>query len=191
MRMTLQEILVELPQMRVGRVEEHQVQVAAVDGDGGGEVLQHLRLHADVAAELGLHLLELGAVDCQAEAGIAAEGQLDDLQQVARAAHHDVVRFAAGLVRLARLQGERLRLTALGAAEQLDALAPDRVDIAVDRRGIEAVAIDQPALAVAQPERERQAVEDGAQRSEEHTSELQSLMRSSYAVFCLQKKKKY
>src|SRR3546814_1344584 len=28
------------------------------------------------------------------------------------------------------------------------------------------------------------------QRSEEHTSELQSLMRSSYAVFCLKKKKK-
>src|SRR3546814_5841505 len=26
-------------------------------------------------------------------------------------------------------------------------------------------------------------------RSEEHTSELQSLMRSSYAVFCLKKKK--
>src|SRR3546814_7160544 len=28
-------------------------------------------------------------------------------------------------------------------------------------------------------------------RSEEHTSELQSLMRISYAVFCLTKKKKY
>src|SRR3546814_8950039 len=28
-------------------------------------------------------------------------------------------------------------------------------------------------------------------RSEEHTSELQSLMRISYAVFCLKKKKKY
>src|SRR3546814_5993091 len=27
-----------------------------------------------------------------------------------------------------------------------------------------------------------------ARRSEEHTSELQSLMRNSYAVFCLQKK---
>src|SRR3546814_6875645 len=27
-------------------------------------------------------------------------------------------------------------------------------------------------------------------KSEEHTSELQSLMRSSYAVFCLKKKKK-
>src|SRR3546814_5553267 len=29
----------------------------------------------------------------------------------------------------------------------------------------------------------------GSTRSEEHTSELQSLMRSSYAVFCLKKKK--
>src|SRR3546814_2147821 len=29
-----------------------------------------------------------------------------------------------------------------------------------------------------------------AQRSEEHTSELQSLMRISYAVFCLKKKKR-
>src|SRR3546814_10521701 len=32
------------------------------------------------------------------------------------------------------------------------------------------------------------AVQKG-QRSEEHTSELQSLMRNSYAVFCLKKKK--
>src|SRR3546814_3292114 len=31
---------------------------------------------------------------------------------------------------------------------------------------------------------------EGAVRSEEHTSELQSLMRISYAVFCLKKKKK-
>src|SRR3546814_2393058 len=30
----------------------------------------------------------------------------------------------------------------------------------------------------------------GIERSEEHTSELQSLMRISYAVFCLKKKKK-
>src|SRR3546814_6817484 len=29
----------------------------------------------------------------------------------------------------------------------------------------------------------------GTPRSEEHTSELQSLMRTSYAVFCLKKKK--
>src|SRR3546814_10292926 len=32
--------------------------------------------------------------------------------------------------------------------------------------------------------------EGDGKRSEEHTSELQSLMRISYAVFCLQKKKK-
>src|SRR3546814_2516489 len=32
--------------------------------------------------------------------------------------------------------------------------------------------------------------EQARHRSEEHTSELQSLMRISYAVFCLKKKKK-
>src|SRR3546814_2436549 len=32
-------------------------------------------------------------------------------------------------------------------------------------------------------------IADMAHRSEEHTSELQSLMRISYAVFCLKKKK--
>src|SRR3546814_4623738 len=31
---------------------------------------------------------------------------------------------------------------------------------------------------------------EDAERSEEHTSELQSLMRISYAVFCLKKKKR-
>src|SRR3546814_3356804 len=31
----------------------------------------------------------------------------------------------------------------------------------------------------------------GGERSEEHTSELPSLMRTSYAVFCLKKKKTY
>src|SRR3546814_3660507 len=44
----------------------------------------------------------------------------------------------------------------------------------------------------AQMPRERRldagAVKDLALRSEEHTSELQSLMRISYAVFCLKKK---
>src|SRR3546814_8185884 len=33
--------------------------------------------------------------------------------------------------------------------------------------------------------------DEGPYRSEEHTSELQSLMRISYAVFCLQKKTKH
>src|SRR3546814_10194484 len=38
---------------------------------------------------------------------------------------------------------------------------------------------------------ERDAEKAGTKRSEEHTSELQSLMRISYAVFCLNKKKKH
>src|SRR3546814_15094637 len=38
--------------------------------------------------------------------------------------------------------------------------------------------------------RRRQQQHSDRMRSEEHTSELQSLMRISYAVFCLKKKKK-
>src|SRR3546814_5502136 len=37
----------------------------------------------------------------------------------------------------------------------------------------------------------RGTVVDNETRSEEHTSELQSLMRISYAVFCLKKKTNY
>src|SRR3546814_15812681 len=40
------------------------------------------------------------------------------------------------------------------------------------------------------PQRGRRRARPGTDRSEEHTSELQSLMRISYAVFCLKKKKK-
>src|SRR3546814_1838486 len=43
---------------------------------------------------------------------------------------------------------------------------------------------------MAERERHRDAKLFGP-RSEEHTSELQSLMRNSYAVFCLKKKNKY
>src|SRR3546814_3392099 len=39
-------------------------------------------------------------------------------------------------------------------------------------------------------DRDRDRGDLGFVRSEEHTSELQSLMRISYAVFCLKKKKK-
>src|SRR3546814_6253000 len=47
---------------------------------------------------------------------------------------------------------------------------------------IERIGSYNPLLAKDNPERVR---------SEEHTSELQSLMRISYAVFCLKKKKTY
>src|SRR3546814_1040390 len=47
-------------------------------------------------------------------------------------------------------------------------------------------AISMPGVILSQLEMQISA---SAQRSEEHTSELQSLMRISYAVFCLKKKK--
>src|SRR3546814_4985578 len=45
-------------------------------------------------------------------------------------------------------------------------------------------------LAAHRIEQSRQMLAAGS-RSEEHTSELQSLMRISYAVFCLKKKKRH
>src|SRR3546814_3503210 len=45
-------------------------------------------------------------------------------------------------------------------------------------------------LSSASTERFRSVTIPAARRSEEHTSELQSLMRISYAVFCLNKKNK-
>src|SRR3546814_9403002 len=45
-----------------------------------------------------------------------------------------------------------------------------------------------PPVAPAGQRRQREAGGEPGHRSEEHTSELQSLMRISYAVFCLKKK---
>src|SRR3546814_7232698 len=65
-----------------------------------------------------------------------------------------------------------------------------------DRRGQRAAQrhLD-PAAALTPPPRRRRTRRttgrSSTPRSEEHTSELQSLMRNSYAVFCLKKKKKY
>src|SRR3546814_4243475 len=52
---------------------------------------------------------------------------------------------------------------------------------------------DRPRLREADLRRHliNEAKVDDSLRSEEHTSELQSLMRISYAVFCLKKKIKY
>src|SRR3546814_7817052 len=78
---------------------------------------------------------------------------------------------------------------------------PDRVPVHADRRraagSADASAPEaaaqrvMPQLPGADPahHRKHQCPAGGKQaRSEEHTSELQSLMRISYAVFCLQKK---
>src|SRR3546814_4263998 len=68
-----------------------------------------------------------------------------------------------------------------------DIAAPGDVGLQADRRAASAVDLGGHC-------RCRLAVDVGehpaAARSEEHTSELQSLMRISYAVFCLKKQKK-
>src|SRR3546814_8823695 len=56
--------------------------------------------------------------------------------------------------------------------------------------GARAVLAVRPDDLVAVPAREGTLSAPVISRSEEHTSELQSLMRISYAVFCLKKKKK-
>src|SRR3546814_6810336 len=75
------------------------------------------------------------------------------------------------------------------------------LELGVEQRGIERHEIGAnlyPALEIVDARRHEnpvaQIVEEGigvaaVVRSEEHTSELQSLMRISYAVFCLKKKK--
>src|SRR3546814_1523468 len=73
-----------------------------------------------------------------------------------------------------RLSGARRQVAAGGSRHQADAAA------AVLRLQREVAAVELLGLRRAQPG-------DGA-RSEEHTSELQSLMRTSYAVSCLKKK---
>src|SRR3546814_9232787 len=76
---------------------------------------------------------------------------------------------------------ERLRLS--GISPQAIKLAlPDEVA----RSAIDQLAHGPTYVAYADPG--DTDILTSAQRSEEHTSELQSLMRISYAVFCLKKK---
>src|SRR3546814_3370879 len=78
-----------------------------------------------------------------------------------------------------RVDVERVAADALAELAMLAVEQVGRDDLEVVVRGVRERAA---AVAVAQrPDA----------RSEEHTSELQSLMRISYAVFCLKKKNKY
>src|SRR3546814_4616365 len=74
-----------------------------------------------------------------------------------------------------------------------DAVVGDRHEADRQHAGIAAVGLQRSHFRVLQPRQRgaRLVVEHAAgrsQRSEEHTSELQSLMRNSYAVFSLKKK---
>src|SRR3546814_5404493 len=84
------------------------------------------------------------------------------------------------------------RLASLGRAARLDRLRVAILSIALDIR-VDLSALQHRTTSTLNfpfgavlDRRRRQFL-----RSEEHTSELQSLMRISYAVYCLKKKKKY
>src|SRR3546814_5068145 len=77
-----------------------------------------------------------------------------------------------------------------GVADGLDDGALVLAHDAGQEREVVAHEVIGAGVADAPVERGRGAEVGEEQRSEEHTSELQSLMRISYAVFCLKKKKK-
>src|SRR3546814_8421290 len=82
-------------------------------------------------------------------------------------------------------------------ADAGDGIAAERLDRGyhLGRRLLVEIVYDDARAVARQLERERapdaapRSRNKGNLRSEEHTSELQSLMRISYAVFCLKKKK--
>src|SRR3546814_8668300 len=93
-----------------------------------------------------------------------------------------------------------VRSTLAEALQQAAAQTPERVLLVDGDRRIDARTLHAEASALAQAMLARAPTgsvvsfmlpnwHEAATRSEEHTSELQSLMRISYAVFCLKKKK--
>src|SRR3546814_4564940 len=76
-----------------------------------------------------------------------------------------------------------------GASGINRAPGPDRPETAAEIR--QPPGRDQRVLAAVRNPRHRAMPRVRNARSEEHTSELQSLMRHSYAVICLKKKKPY
>src|SRR3546814_10316861 len=76
---------------------------------------------------------------------------------------------------------------ALGGAVRVVLEGDQRGDVVVDDEPH--VAPGAAVTAVGPAHRRVRLAPNSSKRSEEHTSELQSLMRISYAVFCLNKKK--
>src|SRR3546814_5738466 len=86
----------------------------------------------------------------------------------------------------------RSQLTALQAARRI-LVARRRTDIAAAVEVLAGLAVlirARPSRPVGRGTCKDAVLQRVEARSEEHTSELQSLMRISYAVFCLKKKKK-
>src|SRR3546814_3185351 len=112
---------------------------------------------------------------------LAASDRDPELHKLVMAMIEERRRPVRTVLQLAQLRGE------IGRDADLDVAVAVIIGPFVQRRMIDRVEVtDEFAAAVI-----RYAVDDlrATARSEEHTSELQSLMRISYAVFCLKKKK--
>src|SRR3546814_2243541 len=70
-------------------------------------------------------------------------------------------------------------------------LLPQAGALAGEKRRHDRIGAGQPRNLVGDDRAQIGRLAPGEPRSEEHTSELQSLMRISYAVFCLKKKKSH
>src|SRR3546814_89298 len=111
--------------------------------------------------------------------GVAVEGELPRADRAVALLGDDHLGFAIGALAafLPALQALVELVVVLAVAlGRLGAL--NVILVAVDEHDDVGVLLDRAGLAQV------------GERSEEHTSELQSLMRISYAVFCLKKKKK-
>src|SRR3546814_9956730 len=98
-------------------------------------------------------------------------------------------RLLAGRDAGQRVEGHQFRLVAGAgwpAAVQAQQVADPLVIVAGLEDGVGEGHGNAPSQQMTNPIADRPAALDS--RSEEHTSELQSLMRISYAVFCLKKK---
>src|SRR3546814_8549750 len=110
----------------------------------------------------------------------------------------------AGTVARYHAEGVRTVLVCCTGGEEGDILNPamDRDEVRADLPAVRKAELDQAAEIIGydevvmlgyrdsgMPDSEANARPEA--RSEEHTSEIQSLMRNSYAVYCLKKKQKY
>src|SRR3546814_2035945 len=95
-------------------------------------------------------------------------------------------RSRAGVVRKA---ASRLAWSSLSLPERAASLAPSRTTKATSDNGRPASSCASGLESTSDSFGKADSSLSSSDRSEEHTSELQSLMRISYAVFCLKKKK--
>src|SRR3546814_3841093 len=85
-----------------------------------------------------------------------------------------------------RLQNNNVPMDYHGALGALRRIIAERPDVILVNEGANTLDFARSIIDMYKP---RKRLDVGTWSSEEHTSELQSLMRISYAVFCLKKKK--